>query len=331
MAGTPGNWDIVVLGGANTDFLVRGPRLPGPGETLQGELFDEAPGGKGANQAVAAARLGSRVGFVGRIGDDARGAVLLKRLVVEGIGTRYLRRDASAGTGVALVMVDERGEKQIFAVPQANARVGRDDLKAAAPAIRGARVLLVQLEVPIEVVEEAVVLAREAQVKVVLDPAPARPLPERLLRHVDVIRPNAQEAQILTGIQVRDFTSARAAADAFLAQGAGAAIVAAGDEGDLLLSSEGEQRLPHHRVPSVDATGAGDAFAAAIAVALAEGASLLDAARFGSAAAALKTTKVGAQAGLPTREEVLTFLEGQALEPAGARAGEPEGSDSDSG
>jgi ribokinase len=306
-------WDVVVVGGANMDYLVRGERLPLPGETVQGEVFDEAPGGKGANQAVGCSRLGARVALVARLGADERGDVIFQRLVAEGVEVRYVRSDPEAGTGIALVMVDGTGEKAITAVPRANARVGHEDLEQAAAALRSSRVLLLQLEGPLDVVAEAVRIAKESGARVVLDPSPARPLPQSLLAQVDVIRPNAQEAQVLTGVAVDGFDSARKAAEVLLARGVGAAVVGAGRDGDLLLSPDGERRLPRFAVESVDATGAGDAFAAGLATALAWDLPTADAAVIGSAAAAIKTTRLGAQAGLATLKELQVFLSQQGI------------------
>jgi ribokinase len=306
-------WDVVVVGGANTDYFVRGPRLPGRGETVQGDTSDEAVGGKGANQAVAVARLGGRASFVGRVGADARGTAVSLTLAHEGVETRFLRRDPESVTGIALVMIDEKGAKQIMAVPHANGRLSRADLEAARPALTSCRVLLLQLEVPIDVLEEAAGVAKEAGALVVLDPAPPRPLSESLLRRLDVVRPNAHEAAAITGIDVRDFRSAREAARALVGRGVRAAIVEAGGEGNLMLSPQGEQRLPLFPVSSVDATGAGDAFAGALAFGLARGVPWSEVGYLASAAAALKTTKLGAQAGLPTLTDVVAFLDGRGI------------------
>lgn len=301
-------FDIVVVGGINTDFLARGQELPGPGATVEGTEFQEAPGGKGANQAVAAARLGARVAMLARVGRDERGESSVRALVAEGVDCRFVVRDTTVQTGSAVIQVAESGQKQILAVPGANARMAPGDLAAATPALGRARVLLTQLEVPVEVVLAAARLARAGGARVVLDPAPPRPLPDDLFPLLDVVRPNAGEAAALTGLTVRDRDSARRAAEALLARGAGAAAVQAGEEGDLLVWRGGERWLPRLPVESVDATGAGDAFAAALAVMLAQGRSLADAAEFANAAAALATTRVGAQAGLPRRPEVEALL-----------------------
>jgi ribokinase len=306
---SPGaEWDVVVLGGANLDYLARGSRLPRPGDTVQGDEFQEAPGGKGANQAVAAARLGARVALIARVGDDARGTALLERLLAEGVDARHVLRDSQAPTGVAVIQVDRRGEKQILTAPGANRSLSVEDVERAAPALRAARVALFQLETPLESVTAAARVAREAGARVVLDPAPAVPLPDELLRMLDVIRPNAGEAQVLTGAAVSDRASAGAAARQLLARGVAAAIVQAGNDGDLLVWSDDELWLPRLPVESVDSTGAGDAFAGALSVMLAEGRPLPEAARFASAAAALATTKLGAQAALPRREAIQALL-----------------------
>jgi ribokinase len=302
--------DVVVVGGANTDYLVRGQSLPGPGSTVDGDEFQEASGGKGANQAVAAARLGARVAFVARVGADARGRAIVATLESEGVDVRQVITDDDARTGVALVMVDAGGEKQIMTAPGANHRLTVDDIARARDVITAARVLLIQLEVPLDAIESAAHLGRSAGALVVLDPAPPRPLPERLLRQVHVIRPNAAEAEAITGIRVSDELSARDVARHLMERGAGAAIVGA-PGGNLLATSDEELWVPHTKVEAVDSTGAGDAFAAAVAVSLSRDEPLRSAVRFASAAAAAKTRKLGAQAGLPSREEVLQLLSAQ--------------------
>jgi ribokinase len=300
--------DIAVVGGANMDYLARGPRLPTPGDTVQGSEFQEAPGGKGANQAIAAARLGARVAFVARVGQDAPGDAVCERLAAEGVDARYVARDRDSPTGVAVIHVDARGEKQILTAPGANRRLGVSDVQLAAPAIRSARVVLMQLEPPVATVTAAAELGRSAGALVMLDPAPPAELPEELFGMLDVIRPNAGEAEALTGVEVADQRTARDAARRLLERGVGTAVVQAGSEGDLMVWGGGECWLPRIPVKSVDATGAGDAFAAAFAVMLAEGRALPEAGRFASGAAALTTTKLGAQAALPRREEVLALL-----------------------
>jgi ribokinase len=301
-------WDVVVVGGANTDYLVRGDSLPKPGETIQGDDFQGAIGGKGANQAVAASRMGARVAFVGRVGNDARGDQFMEELDREGVDTSFIACTDHKPTGVALIMVDARGQKQILTAPGANHDVRLDDIKRAATAIRSAKVLLTQLEIPLKIVEAVLKIAHDSDVTTILDPAPAAPLKTALLRNVDIIRPNAAEAEALTGIESRNRSSARRAARALLSKGVRNAIVQAGSEGNLLVSADGEHWLPHIPVRAVDATGAGDAFLGALAAQLARGNDLATAARFGSAASALATTKLGAQAGLPSYEDVVSLL-----------------------
>lgn len=306
---TQARWDVVVVGGANMDFLVRGERLPAPGETVTGDLSDESPGGKGANQAVAASRLGARVVLIGRVGADRRGDAIRERLEKEGVATHQLRRDPDAATGVALIMVDRQGQKLIMATPGANANVSEEDLRMASPVIREGRVLLMQLELPVPIIERAAQIAKGAGRLVVLDAGPGRELPDSVLQNLDVIRANAHEAGILTGRAVHNLEDARHAAQSLRQRGVGAAIIGAGAEGDLILSREGELRLPWQPVEAVDATGAGDAFTATLAVCRGEGLSWSESGPCASAAAALKTTKLGAQAGLPRRADLVKFIE----------------------
>lgn len=297
-------FDVVVVGGANYDYSAFSDQLPGPGDTLEGGKIDDAPGGKGANQAVAAARLGARVAFVGRVGKDDRGDRIFAALQREGIDTTHLRRDPKAPTGVALIHVNAQGEKQILAVGGANRHVSTKDIRAASGVIRSAKVLMLQLEVPLAATVEAARLAHRAGVKVVLDPAPAIPLPDQLLRLLTLIKPNAGEAQTLTQLPVKNRATARRAAKKLLGCGAQAVAITASTEGNLVVSADGEWWNPRLPVKSVDATGAGDASAAALAVMLAEGRSLQEAGAFANAAAALTTTVIGAQASLPTRRAV---------------------------
>ena len=301
-------WDIVVIGGANMDYIVRGKKLPKPGETVMGDLFLEAPGGKGANQAVAAIRLGARVGLVSRVGVDRRGREILKRLKEEGVDTNLIVRDQEATTGVALVMVGKGGEKKILTAPGAKREISVDQIHRAATAIRSAQVLLTQLGAPLEAVQLAIELAHKAETKVILDPSPPISLSEELMHMVGLIKPNAREAEALTGVRSRDRNSAREAAKRLLARGVGAVAVQAGNEGNLIVTSDGEYWFPEIPVQSIDATGAGDAFAAALAVGLLEERPWSEVGAWASASAALKTTRFGAQAGLPTRDEVLALL-----------------------
>jgi len=300
-------WDIVVVGSANTDFIARGSQLPKPGETTMGKMFQMGQGGKGANQAVAAARLGARVTFVGRVGSDDRGDAMLAQLRDVGVHTDNVIRDPDTPTGAAVIHVDESGEKQIFVVPNANDKLTVDDMRGL-DSLRNTKVLMAQLEIPLDTVMEAARIAHEAGAKVVLDPAPPIDLPDELLRWLTVIKPNSSEAERLTGVQVSDRQSARKAAEKLLERGVAAVAIQAGSDGNLLVWQQGEHWLPKHDVKSVDATGAGDAFAAAMAVALSEGRSWEEAGELASATAALATTKLGAQTALPERREVRALI-----------------------
>ena len=299
-------WDILVAGGANIDYLGRGPKLPTASQPVNGEEFLISTGGKGANQAVAAARLGARAAFLGCMGSDERGDWILEELKEEGVDTRFVVRDAEAETGVVLLQVDQQGHKQTLAVPGANRRLAVSQLPQEA--MTASSLLLIQLEIPIPVVEAAIHMAKEAGILVVLDPAPAAPLPEGLFPFVDLIKPNANEAEFLTGIKVRDQASARQAAKALLRRGVRAAAVQAGPEGNLVVWEGGESWNPVLPVDTIDTTGAGDAFAAAMSVCLVEGKSLEEAGPIANAAAALATTKLGAMAGLPYRQELDRLL-----------------------
>ena len=298
-------WDVVVLGGTNMDYLARGPKLPTPGETLDGNEFLIACGGKGANQAVAAARLGAKVAFVGRVGKDANGKEMVRNFRRERVDASAMQFDSQEATGAALVMVDGNAEKQILVAPGANQRLA---VRGAASLLRSTRVLLLQFEVPMRTNLAAAKIAHRAGAKIVVDPAPAAKPPAELLKLVYLIRPNSSEAEALTGVKVRNSQDARRAARVLFNRGVQAVAIQAGNEGDLVVWRDGEKLFPRVKVQSVDATGAGDAFAAAIAVALAEGKSFPEAGELANATAALATTKFGAQSALPRRQEVVRLL-----------------------
>jgi ribokinase len=299
---------IVVVGGINTDYIViGGPRAPIP-ETLAGRCFLEAAGGKGANQAVAAARLGAEVALIGRVGPDSRARLLLCALRSERIELAHLAQDPEVVSGVVLVHVDDDGRKLGFAFPGANRRLDRQAVRAAANQIAEASFVMAQLEIPLECVFEAAELARSKGSRFLLDPAPPVELPDSLLRLVDILRANASEACVLTGIRVEDRAGARRAAERLRHRGVRNVSIEAGDEGDLMVWNDGEHWLPRLPVKTVDRSGAGDAFTAALAVALAEGRSPAEAGRFANAAAALTTTRLGAQPALPSRAELERFL-----------------------
>lgn len=299
---------VTVIGSANLDFTVAVERLPRPGETVsEGELLI-AHGGKGANQAVAARRLGAEVRLIASLGRDAMGDRIAARLAEDGIPPEGLVRTDRAATGVALIVVDRQGRNQIAVAPGANRALAVAEIASRAEAIGWADVLLLQLETPLPIVRWALENARRLGKTTILNPAPARPLPDDLLALVDLLTPNESEAALLTGVPVRGLEGAETAARALLARGVRTVCVTLGAEGALLV--EGARRLhaPAFSVQAVDTTAAGDAFNGALAAALAAGEALEDALELARAAAALACTRRGAQESLPGREEVLSFL-----------------------
>jgi ribokinase len=299
---------VVVLGSSNTDMIVQLDRIPRPGETLLGGRFTTAAGGKGANQAVAAARAGGEVTFVARVGRDGFGDQALAGFQRDGIHTGWVVRDPSAPSGVALIFVARDGENAIAVAGGANARLSPADVRKAAEAIGGASALVLQLETPLRTVAAAATLAARAGVRVILNPAPAQPLPASLLRRVSVLTPNETEAELLTGVTVRDERSAAQAAGRLRDQGVEVVILTLGSRGAFVASPELTGRVPGFTVKAVDTTAAGDVFNGALAVALGEGRPLLEAVRFAHAAAALSVTRLGAQPSAPTRAAIERLL-----------------------
>ena len=299
---------IVVLGGINMDLIGIAPRLPAPGETVVGDRFYTAPGGKGANQAVAAAKLGAEVRMVGRVGRDMFGPGLLDDLRGHGIDVSGVAVDPEHASGIAVILLDARRQNHIVAIYGANVKCDEDQLQATESALDGADALLLQLEIPSEVSLAAARAAKRRGVRVIWDPAPAAGMPPEAYRVVDVLTPNQTEATALTGIEVTNVTSARAAAHALLDRGAGAAVVKLGELGALYASSDGVGHVLSHEVEVVDTVAAGDAFGAALAVALVEGRSMEEAVRYGATAGALAVTRPGAQEAMPSRSEVEALL-----------------------
>jgi ribokinase len=303
-----GNASIVVVGSSNTDMIIRLARIPRPGETVLGGEFLTAAGGKGANQAVGAARAGGKVALVARVGKDAFGTEAVAGLRRDGIDVRCVWRDSAARSGVALIFVGEDGENSIAVASGANAKLSSADVKKAAKAIRAAAILLVQLETPLTAVQAAVELAARAGVRVILNPAPARALPDSLLKFVSIITPNETEAQLLTGIKVTDEAAAAKASQMLRKRGVAAVILTLGARGAFLDDAHGQQLVPGFRVKALDTTAAGDIFNGALAVALSQGRAAAEAIRFANAAAALSVTRLGAQPSAPTRLEIERFL-----------------------
>jgi ribokinase len=297
---------VVVVGSINMDLVVRSPRFALAGETILGHTFDTIPGGKGANQAVAARRMGAEVAIVGRVGDDEFGQTLRRNLAAEGINTECLQITPSESTGVALITVDDNGENTIIVVPGANGRLTVDDIEGARDLIAGADILLMQLEIPLPVVERAAQIASESGVTVMVNAAPARTLPGALLSTVDYLVVNETEALLVAGTTTG---SHEEAARTLLSTGVRNVVVTLGPEGSLLVASDAPSvAVPAYRVRPVDTTAAGDGFAGAFAVALADGVPAAEALRWGNAEGALAVTREGAQPSLPTRSEVEEFM-----------------------
>jgi ribokinase len=299
---------VLVIGSSNTDLIVKAKRIPRPGETILGGEFSTAGGGKGANQAVAAARAGGDVTFIARVGRDTNGDRAVAGFTTAGIDVTHVIRDATHPSGVALIFVGRRGENSIAVASGANDRLSPADVRKAADAFRRAAVVLLQLETPLPAIEASIELAIDAGVRVVLNPAPARPLPARLLKRVYLLTPNESEAERLTGVPVDSAAAAAGAVDILLGRGVQNVIITMGSRGAFVAGSHVHQRIRAFPVDAVDATGAGDVFNGALAVALAEGRTLLEAARFGGAAAALSVTRAGAQPSAPTRRQIHAVL-----------------------
>ena len=305
---------IVVVGSINMDLVARMARLPKPGETVSGESFQTISGGKGANQAVAAARLGARVSMIGRVGDDSFGVTLRKNLNSSGVDTNHVLDTPGVSSGVALIGVEQSGANAITVIPAANGRLTSDDVRSFQGLIATASALIVQLETPIETVAAAIQVAQQNGIFTVLDPAPApnERLPQELMT-VDIISPNQSEAEALTGIAVVDWESAKLAAQSMRKQGANAVVLKMGALGALVHDQDDSvHQIDAGKVEPgeiVDTTAAGDAFTAALTVALCEGRSLKDAAQFGSLAGTFACTRFGAQPAMPTRDELLAWAE----------------------
>lgn len=297
--------DVLVVGSLNADLVVRAPRFPQPGETISGGDLQVIPGGKGANQAVAAARLGANVSMLGRVGKDNFGDFLLDNLKQNNVDVSRVLRDESS-TGTAIIVVDENGQNSIVLSPGANGNVTSADVDSAS--FLHHDLILLQLEIPIPTVLRAAQRAKEMDMRVILNPAPAKEIPDELIALADFIVPNETELSLLTGQSVSDTSSAEKAAEQLLDRGAGNVIVTLGSKGALIVNRELSKQVDTYKVDVVDTTAAGDAFIGGFATKLLESTDLLAAVQFACACGALATTKFGAQPSLPTKEEVERFL-----------------------
>lgn len=294
---------IVVIGSSNTDLVIKTTRIPSPGETVIGGEFLMTAGGKGANQAVAIARLGGDVAFIAKVGRDMFGESALRGYAADGIDTDTIERDGSAPSGVALITVDAHGENCIVVAPGANNTLTTADIDRHRDLICGAEYLLMQLEIPMEVVEYAAEMAEAHGVKVILNPAPAAPLSQRLMRKLYLITPNLGESQLITGINIDHPAETERVAEVLLEMGAKAAIITLGSGGALIRTHTECDLINAEKVVAIDTTAAGDVFSGALVVALSEGKSLVDAARFATHAAAISVTRMGAQSSIPYRKD----------------------------
>ncbi|MYB65953.1 ribokinase [Candidatus Poribacteria bacterium] len=303
---------VTVVGSANVDLVLRAERMPIKGETLIGNAFDIFTGGKGFNQAAAAARLGADVTLIAKIGDDPFADILQSAIDAENINTEFVKTDAEAGTGVATIIVEPDGKNSIIVVPRANMRLTPADIDVAKNSIAEADVLLLQLETPIDTSEHAIEIAKANETIVILDPAPARPLPATLLSQVDILKPNEVEAGVLSGRAVSTPEERIAAAKALQSQiasdGISAVVLTLGEQGVLIYTQSQTTHIPAIAVEVVDTTGAGDAFSGALATTLAEDKPLIEAVKFANAAGAAAVTTLGATPSMPTQERIKEIL-----------------------
>ncbi len=295
---------VVVVGSLNMDLVMRTPRVPVGGETMHGHEFSTLPGGKGANQAVACARLGARVSMIGQVGNDGFGSTLRDGLAADGIDVGGVRQTTAVGTGVAMILVEDIGQNRIVLAAGANGALTSADLDVHAALIEGAAMLVLQLEVPMPVVQRAIEIAHAAGVPVLLNPGPAVPLPEAIWTQIDILVPNESEATLLSGVEVTDAPSAYAAAHVFRQRGVKCVLITLGANGVAVVDDGGERHLPAHVVKAVDTTAAGDTFIGGISAGLVEGMPIDDAVALGQRASALCVTRHGAQPSIPYRREI---------------------------
>ncbi|MDX1302136.1 ribokinase [Photobacterium sp.] len=299
---------LVVLGSVNADHVLQVASFPRPGETLHGHSYCVIPGGKGANQAVAAARLGADIAFIASVGDDSFGHSMLETFANEGINTEAVMIEENMPTGIAMIQVAATGENSICISAEANGCLTPARIKPHHKLIADADTLLMQLETPIETIEAAAQVAKSAGTQVVLNPAPAQPLSDDLLKLVDMITPNETEAELLTGIKVTDMASAQQAADVLHAKGIKLVMITLGSQGVWVSQNGNGRQVEGFRVEATDTTAAGDTFNGALLTGLQEGRKLDEAIRFAHAAAAISVTRMGAQTSIPHRAEVKRFL-----------------------
>ncbi|MBK7229069.1 MAG: ribokinase [Ignavibacteriales bacterium] len=299
---------VVVIGSYNTDMTIKTKKIPGPGETVIGGFFSTGGGGKGANQAIAAARLGADVSFIARVGNDLFGQEAIQKLNEEHIDTRFIFRDTELPTGVAFIVVDDKAENSIVVASGANAALSKEDIETVKSEILSADILLVQLESPVETIKDAIKKAHVKGATVILNPAPAQKLDNDLLSNVDIITPNIVEAEMLTGIKVTDEESLKHIVNEFFEFGVKNVLITLGSKGYFAGLPNVMEYVPSFKVNAIDTTGAGDVFSGSLAAFLAEGISLEKAARMSNAAASISVTRIGAQNAAPKGSEVQEFI-----------------------
>lgn len=303
-----GNQSILVIGSSNTDMVIQSGKLPAPGETVMGNKFFMNPGGKGANQAVAASRLGGSVAFIAKAGNDLFGKQTLQNLKKEGINTEYMITDTSHPSGVAIIMVDKKGENSIVVAPGSNGFLEREDIQKAEPAIQQAEFILMQLEIPLQTVEFIAEFAFSIGKKIILNPAPAQQLSDAVFKKIYLITPNETEAFILSGIKVLDQETAREAAMIIKNKGVQVVIITLGSKGAYVVTDSISKLIPAPDVKAIDTTAAGDVFNGALVVALSEGKDIEEAVVFACHSASIAVTRAGAQSSIPYRKEVSSIV-----------------------
>lgn len=302
---------IIVFGSINMDLTTYSDKLPQPGETLHGSAYITVPGGKGLNQAVACTRLGAETMMIGKVGNDGFGKEVLEIIKKENVETSQILRDETAGTGLAVINVDKNAENMIIVIPGANHALDNSDVERAKSFLETADLLMLQLEVSLEPTYEIARLAKEKNVKVVFDPAPAYPIPEKMYSMVDFITPNEIETKQLVGIRPTNLDEAARAAALLRQKGVGCAIIKLGANGVYYESKENKGFMPAFKVNAIDTVAAGDAFNAGFAVAIAEGKRIPEAVSWGAAAGAIATTRKGALPAMPYRDELVDLLKKQ--------------------
>lgn len=299
---------IIIFGSINMDFIARTSHLHVPGETIIGYDFQNSPGGKGANQAVACARLGAETMMIGCVGSDIFGDNTITELKNSKVDISLISRNNRVSTGIALITINETGENSIIIIPGANGEVDKNELMILEDALEKADILLLQLEIPIDTVLQAAILGKEKKVTVILDPTPAQKLPGELLKLVDIFTPNKIETASLVGFNIDSWDKASKAAHIFLKKGVRHSVIKMGSRGVLLTNQKFEQIYPSVPVEAIDTIGAGDAFNGALAVALNEGKTINEAVQWGNAAGAFAATKKGTQTAMPSRSELMIML-----------------------